>query len=1418
MRPPTSLVSSALCILCAHVVSASLPLVDFDRMGTVALTGAFAGLGISDNSTVATSFDSSTATLLSRASDGALTALGSTDKGGSILAGCALNDVFYFGGNFSSINGTSASYIASYSASSDSFSTLGSGGPNGPVHALYCDASNNNVWAGGKFTSPASSVAVWETKSSQWSSPPFGGLSGASAEVLAITTNSSASSLLFAGSFTVSYGNATVNSTNNPSVPYSPGASSFSSSLVPIGLQTAQIVAQPASSESGFNDIEDILCPAGADGAGNTWLAGDGQTAVITARAFSLLSARGIRLGNTFVDGRGTTGFTLTTIPDNTVQTMTYLDPTTGQNQTCSNPCPLLTNSSILYQDFLFSDSLDITGFQLQLTEWQGAGAGLHIMQLLSSGAYASAVASNNTQSCYAPGSSNVTFTGSWTEKQATTNIPGTVQTVLVSDVAVGTSASSGPSVTWLPYVSASGTYDAYMIVPGCSNFQDCGLRTSVSVTVFPGSGLQPWVTTIAQTNTDDQSTLIYSGPVVPSSPNFEMTIEMTLADSPTGSGENGQYELVAGNVELVLTSANITANATGSGNGTSSASANSFGFFEWPLSSSSASSTVSAQVAVPTSAETSLDRVGVDLLSALGGAGSLTSNAPAVSAVVQHSSGALFIGGSFTLSSGSASGASNIVAYKNGALAALSKDGLNGPVTSLTVDGDNLFVGGDFTDTSSASNGALAGVASYSIGSDSWSSLSSGLNGAVASLDYVSGRLLVAGNFSELRTSSASESVEQVSGFAAWDTANSTWVNTGGYLIGSMTFVGNGTSSTDGEFVAGNVQASLQIGATGFVMVQNGADGEPELSPLGVQLTGNSTSATSTSSSLSKRRYAHVHRSKWLPRVDVFKRMFEKRATATTLAPLPPAPASSAPAVFAGAFWTNSSSNEKVIVIGGNFSFTSGGSTYENVAIYDNSSDTITPLQGNQINGTIRTLLVQGDKLFIGGDFTLEGTNAMGFAIYDLAEQSWDMSGVAALSPSSGSDVIVRSITASPSQTDVIIVAGTFAQAGSTVCRAICSYNYASEQWSALGNGIQGEVASVGYTESKQDIIVVAGSLALADSTAANVALYSVSNSTWTALGEASSLPGPVTAVAVNDYNTSSIFAAGRASDNTSSFLYFWDGQSWSSVGSSLDAATDVTQLVMVPLQNTHTSNAVIQSDRVLMMSGALTDSSFGNASAALFDGQSFTPYIVTASASGSAGVLYGLIHSFSTFSFAQKHFLATGIVILISIAIAAGIVFLLALIGILWTLFSRRDDKIKLDSGPVDEDDDSSHRPSSLLEHINAATRATVLGEGAFGPSAEKQAAAGATAGESDPFQPDADNYMRAETPSDAIAGTMGVEDMTRSAHARYSFDGGGEGELPLSAGQEIEVLDDGDAAWWYARDVRSGREGVVPAAYVY
>lgn len=75
-----------------------------------------------------------------------------------------------------------------------------------------------------------------------------------------------------------------------------------------------------------------------------------------------------------------------------------------------------------------------------------------------------------------------------------------------------------------------------------------------------------------------------------------------------------------------------------------------------------------------------------------------------------------------------------------------------------------------------------------------------------------------------------------------------------------------------------------------------------------------------------------------------------------------------------------------------------------------------------------------------------------------------------------------------------------------------------------------------------------------------------------------------------------------------------------------------------MVPLQDTHTAQGVIEPDRMLMMSGALVDSRYGNASSVLFDGQTFIPYIVSTAANGQVGFIASLFHSFAKFSFAQR------------------------------------------------------------------------------------------------------------------------------------------------------------------------------------
>lgn len=704
----------------------------------------------------------------------------------------------------------------------------------------------------------------------------------------------------------------------------------------------------------------------------------------------------------------------------------------------------------MLYQDFLFNDALPITGVEIRLTGFDGASSGLHILQLLSSGAFASALEENNGVSCYAPNGSDIQRTGDWAVKVANTDIAGTVQRVLVSSVEPGTPIASRPTFTWIPYVGAAGNYDIYLLVPGCTNFQDCDRRTSVQVVVFPGEGLPPNVMTVPQQNRDDTPVKIYSGPILPSSPEFVTTITMSLPDDPAGP-----VEIVADRVQLVLRSAN--ASLTDSGNNSTTGGQRGFGFLEWPRE---LSITADATNALPNDTITALDSIGFDMLTGLGSR--LTNGPLSVNAVAHHASGAIFLGGNFNLSSGSATGASNIAVFRDGALASLADGGLDGTVQSLVLEGDLLFVGGAFRDTAARStNGRVRGVAVYNVQSNAWNSLNAGVNGQVTKLGLSEGRLQVLGNFTQLL--SDDEFSIPAGGLAAWDVEASSWVNAGGFATGRMTLVADGVQKT--HFIAGNVVSARQYGASGMVLLQNGNDPAiPQVTPIGTELGAGPRPAGASSASAVARRHLKARAKRtWAPHLHL-PNLFIRQSSPSTLPTLPPLPVSPAPAILAGAFWKNGSS--EVAVMGGNFTFFAPGSTTpsQGIAIYSPDSNTVRGLSGDQPNGIIRAVLVDGDNLYIGGEFTLASNNVNGVAIYNLAKDEWDVSGLQPLQAASDSSVVVRSITKSPADDSTIIVAGSFTQAGSLRCQGICSLNVDQKQWNSLGSGLTGEVASVTY------------------------------------------------------------------------------------------------------------------------------------------------------------------------------------------------------------------------------------------------------------------------------------------------------------------------------------------------------------------
>lgn len=688
-----------------------------------------------------------------------------------------------------------------------------------------------------------------------------------------------------------------------------------------------------------------------------------------------------------------------------------------------------------------------ITGVLIELSEWSGNSAGLHIVQLLSSGAFAGAVAEQNQESCYAPGGSGAEQTGEWTGRDVSTGIAGTQQQILVSEVDVGTSSSEGPSFTWYPYVSASGEYEISFLVPGCVGFNDCGSRTTVQVQVFPGGGQAPIFQEVDQRQQQDTSVTIYRGPIVPTTPDFQMTVTMLLASDPAGNGQGGKYTVVADRIHLLLISPDLDSSDGEDGDATTGGQV-SFGVLDWPRNV--AAVTGDATGRLPESSLNPLRTAGINIARALGTQSS--GNSSFIRSIASHGSGAVFFAGTFNLSSPESS---NILLAKDGSLSSLADGGLNGEVSAIAVSGDFLFVGGEFTNSAAGNQDQLRNIAMYNIPEGRWLPMEEGVDGPVSQLTVFEDQIQVVGNFSKVLFSGSSSLGSSVGGLAVWDINSQTWQNSGGFVSGSVGMISTSADASS-QYVAGNIAAFSRWGASGLALLQNGDGGQVRVTPMGASLGELEESAAP--SAASRKRHTKRGPAAWLSSFKLPTLRPRQSPPTSQDAALPVDAVAPAPAVLSGIFWTNSSSSQEVVVIGGNFSLPTDEGASRGVAIYNPETRTLSALPGEPVDGIVRVLLVKDNKLYVGGSFTIAGTNANGFAVYDLEAGTWEVSD---LEPLQGSTVLVRSITTTEASSDAIIVAGTFTRGD---CNGLCSLDINSRRWSAVGSGFQGDVSSVAY------------------------------------------------------------------------------------------------------------------------------------------------------------------------------------------------------------------------------------------------------------------------------------------------------------------------------------------------------------------
>ncbi len=1136
----------------AQSIPPALSTIDFSALGQVGIVGAFSALELYNNSlstSIATRLNGSqlnpgASTLLQRANNGSLTLLGATDVGGEIRSLCQLEPqnggggsgqpALYVGGNFSQIGGVSARNVARYDPSTGAFDGI-AGGINGSVQTVYCDSTQQTVLFGGNFSAPAlapdpasylGNVALWNVPAANWSAPPFGGLNG---EVRTISQGVNASVIRFGGSFTAPFssnatgaaqgaGTSMTSSTSASSTASATGGavngtagmvpgtnngtspSSITAGFAPISLAQSETTGGPASSIPGFSDPAQIFCPQGPDGPGNSYLFQDGIDGQLTVRTFRQTDARAFRIGNTGYEGRGTSAFRIVAIPDNTVLDLLYLDPTTGQNATCRESCPLAPASVVPYQDFLIADtpnnnaaggSASITGFQFNVLGHTGAGAGLHILELLSSGAWAYANNAGNRGACNSPEAgvsgtnSRARVQGAWAPATYSSSAETRESFLALTDSSANIRARASDAVTFDVSVPITGDYSVYLQVPGCEQTNTCGQRTDVQVTVFGAPGSSGQSTIVSQAVQQTTSVLVYEGQVQSSTANFMPSVVVSLPPN-AAAPQSQSFTIVADKVNMVLrTSRNLFLPVLAT---------NSFGLFEYNLFDATPSSGIS-----PNRTGTALNAFAATLRQA----GVSQQNGSAYVSSIVSVGNTTFVGGLFrtggatpaappnTLTPVNRTGNDSVslvsfTAASNGtALTRLANGGLLGSIDGMVTANGFLYIGGSFNQTADGTT-ALLNVARYDPQGQAWASLGQGLSGPVSSVSLLGDKqVLFTGNFSDTSLGSST------GGYAVWDTTTASWQPQNPLVLGSVA-AGDGAPTTDQSsvsYVAGSFSLLASNGAPGAVTLvspeQNGQP--PMIQSLNFQYDTGTAPGIQSMVRRGKEAFAAFAQSMHLRSFDAAKaqgplstlprwiqeakveQLHRRQLQAPASDPLSPPSLFSDDRnqIFATAFWKQQDGSSMQI-IGGNFTTTANIS---NLGMYNATGSSLIgfPPIGRRSNGRgaltlVRALSVVNNTLFVGGDG--------GMQIFDLQAGTWK-SNNAALGVSGG--IGAASSTGNPQQasvtnlvhrpeSDTVFAAGNFDSAGSLPCPSVCEWDMTSMRWQQLGTGFAGTITAMDF------------------------------------------------------------------------------------------------------------------------------------------------------------------------------------------------------------------------------------------------------------------------------------------------------------------------------------------------------------------
>lgn len=521
-----------------------------------------------------------------------------------------------------------------------------------------------------------------------------------------------------------------------------------------------------------------------------------------------------------------------------------------------------------------------------------------------------------------------------------------------------------------------------------------------------------------------------------------------------------------------------------------------------------------------------------------------------------------------------------NILAITKGNTTSLPFGGLNDQISSLFEYQKVLYLGGNFTNAAQKDITGLNNVAAFNISNQSWQPLGAGVHGRVNSIvplviNITTGRpencISINGDFDRVESFGPNLAFT-TRGFAIWVPSRQNWLQ---------------NLAVQTVAIYGKLSASLNYNNTTPLLA----------GVIATQDLGTTNVAYLTSGPL---RISSIPGIKIQPR-QLPDSSVRKRALGSL----------NITGVMTGLFYSLGGHN--ITILGGHFSANAtNGSRIDNLAFINQTSSSNVSVSGLQsglsTDSVFMALAPQNNNLYAGGKVTgtVYGTEVDGLIVYDLIQNKYTEPQPPALG---GSDVSVNAITIKP-DTSQVYVGGNFEKAGSLTCRSVCMYD--GGQWSQPGSLLGGSVAAFAW--QGKDKLLAGGNLTL-ENNVTSLASYDTNKAQWTALeGAGREFPGPVTALAPANDDASQFWVAGK-SNNGSAFLMKYEQSKFRSIGDALGENSMIRGISVLHLKENHASNELVEPELTLLITGQLYLPNFGNASAALFDGVTFTPFILSTS-----------------------------------------------------------------------------------------------------------------------------------------------------------------------------------------------------------